>query len=130
MNGCVAHEFVEKAGFDRRADAEFHVGIKLEHGGGEQMRGGMAQHLDGVGILRGEDRELYVVVERARKIDQLAIGARDESFLGEARRNLLRDFGGGGSARDFACGAIRQRDLKCGHFSFCGPSFASGSRVD
>ena len=47
----------------------FTFGIKFEHGGGEQMRGRVAEHLHGVGILRGEDRELDVVVERARKID-------------------------------------------------------------
>ncbi len=123
----VAEEFVEKSGFDRRADAEFYVGIELEDGRGEQMRGGVAQHLDGVGILRGEDRKLYIVVERARKIDQLAIGARDESFLGETRRNLLRDFGGGCSAGDFARGAVRQRNLKCGHFSFLGLRLLPGA---
>ena len=121
----VAQEFVEEASFDRRADAELYVGIELEHGCGQKMRGGMAQHLDRVRILRGEDREFYIAVERARKIDQLAVGARDERFLGEARRNLLRDFGGGRSARDFACSAVGQRDLKCGHFSFGEPSFWS-----
>ena len=130
MNGSIAQEFVEKAGFDRRADAELYVGIEFEDGGGEQMRGGVAQHLHRVGILRGEDRKLYIVVERARKIDQLAVGARDESLLGEARRNLLRDFSGGCSARDFACGAVGQRDLKCGHFSFSSLRFGPGSRVD
>ena len=39
----VAKKFVEKAGVDGRADAELNVGIKLHHGGGEQMRGGMAE---------------------------------------------------------------------------------------
>ena len=85
----VAQEFVEKAVVDGRADAQLHVGIKFEHRGGEQMRGRMAKHLDSVGIFCGEDGELGVVVERARKIDQFAIGARDQSFLREARRNLL-----------------------------------------
>ena len=42
----LAHEFVEEAGVDRRADAELHVRVEFEHGGGEQMRGGVAEHLD------------------------------------------------------------------------------------
>ena len=67
----------------------FTFGIEFEHGGGEQMRGRVAEHLHRVGILCGEDRELGVVVERARKIDQFAIGARDQRFFREPRRNLL-----------------------------------------
>ena len=109
--GLVAQKFVEEAGIDRRADAELHVGIEFEHRCGKQMRGRVAEHLHRVGILRGEDRELGVVVERARKIDELAIGARDQSFLGEARRNLMRNFGGGGAAGHFAHCAVRQSDL-------------------
>ena len=114
----VADEIVEEAVFDGRADAQLHVGVEFEHGGGEQMRGGVAKHLHRVGILRGEDRKLGVVVERARKIDQLsslAIGARDQRFLGEARRNLAGDFGGGGAAGHFASCAVRQSDLYGSH---------------
>ena len=94
----------------------FTFGIKLEHGGGEQMRGGVAEHLDGVRIFRGEDRELHVVVERARKIDQFAIDAGDERVFREARPDLRGDLRGGGAAGHFACGAVRQRDLNGFHF--------------
>ena len=94
----LAHEFVEESVVDRRADAELHVGIKLEHGGGEQMRRGMAEHLHRVGIFRGQDRKLDAVVERLRKIDELAIGARDQRVLGEARADLPGDLRGGGAA--------------------------------
>ncbi len=111
----LAHEFVKESIFDRRADAEFHVGIKFEHGGGEQMRRGMAKHLHRVRIFRGEDRKLDAVVERLRKIDQLAIDARDQRVFGEARPDLARDLRGGGAAGHVACRAIRQRDLNVFH---------------
>ena len=110
-----AHEFVKKSVFDRRPDAEFHVGIKFEHGGGQQMRGGMPKHLHRVGIFRGEDRKLDAAVERLRKIHQLAINARDERVLGEARPNLARDLRGGGAAGHVACRTIRQRNLNVVH---------------
>ena len=111
----VTDEFVEEAVVDGRADAQLHAGVEFEHGGGEQMRGGMAEYLHRVGIFRGEDGELGVVVERARKIDEFAVGARYQRFLGEARRDLLRDFGGGGAAGHFASCAVRQCDLYGSH---------------
>ena len=75
------------------------------------MRGGVPKNLQGVGIFGGEDRELGVVVQRTRKVDEFAVGARHQRFLGETRRNLMGDFGGGGSAGYFASGAVGQSDL-------------------
>ncbi len=40
----IAQEFVEKAGVDRRTDAELHTRIQLHHRGGEQMRGRMPEY--------------------------------------------------------------------------------------
>ena len=114
----LAQEFVEEAVVDGRADAELHVGEKFEHGGGQQMRRRMAEHLQRVGILRGEDRERGVALERARKIHQLAIGARDQRFLGQAVRNFCGDFGGRGAARALARGAVGQSDLNGFHGDF------------
>ncbi len=81
----VAQKFVEEPGIDRRANAELHVRIQFKHRGGQKVRGRVPENLHGVGIFRGENRELNGVVERARKIDQIAVRACDESFLGEAR---------------------------------------------
>ena len=112
----VAHEFVEKSVFDGRADAEFHIWVKLQDSGGEEMRGRVAENLERVGVLRGEDREIYAVVERARKVNQLAVNPGDERVLGEARPDLRGDLRGGGAAGHFAGRAVRQRDLNGFHF--------------
>ncbi len=61
----VTEEFVEEAGVDGRTDAELHVRIKLHHGGGKQMRGGMTEDEKRVGIFLGEDLQLDVFFERA-----------------------------------------------------------------
>jgi len=92
-------------------EGELGVLGSLEHGGGEQMRGGMPKDLQRVRIFRSEDGNLGVALERAREVHQLAIGAGDESFFCEARRNLVRNLRSGGTALHFASGAVRQRDL-------------------
>ena len=68
----VAQEFVEKAVFDRRPDAQFHVRVKLHDSGGQKMRGGMAKNVEGVWIFFCEDLKGDVLVERAAKIEKQA----------------------------------------------------------
>src|SRR5450631_4279582 len=60
-----AKKFVEETCVDRGTDAQLHVGEKLHDGGGEQVRGGMAEDVEGVGVFVGEDLKLNVVLERA-----------------------------------------------------------------
>ena len=110
-----AHEFVEESVISGRTNAQLHLGEKLQHRRGQQMRGGMAEHLHRFGIFRGEYGNFRVVFERARKIDQLAIRARHQRFLGQARRNLACDFRRGGSAGNFAGRAVGQRNLNSLH---------------
>jgi hypothetical protein len=50
-----AQKFVEEAVFHGRPDAEFDVGIQLHHGGGKQVRGGVAEYEQRVGVFVGED---------------------------------------------------------------------------
>ena len=68
----LAHEFVEKAVVHRRADAEFHVGIKLHHRRGKKVRGGVAKNEKRVRIFVGENFQLEILLERAAEIDQVA----------------------------------------------------------
>ena len=48
----VVEEAVTRVFQQRRADAEFRAGKKIEHGGGEQMRGRMAQDIQAFERLR------------------------------------------------------------------------------
>ena len=68
----IAQEFVEESVFDRRADAELYCGVELHHGGGEKVRGGMAEDIEGVRIFLGEDLEFNVLVDRAPKVEEEA----------------------------------------------------------
>ena len=146
MNGSVAHEIVEKAGVDRRADAQLDVREKFQHRRGEQMRRRVAQHLNRFGIFRRQDREPHVLIDRRAQIDQKTFAVRrgsqprfgrrigrffshrtrgrarggrpvdrsdprDQRFLGQPRRNLLRDLRRRGAERHFADRAVRHRNV-------------------
>ena len=119
--GLVAQEFVEEAIFDRRADAELHVGIEFHHRGGQQMRGGMAEDVERVGIFFGEDLEFDVLLDRTAKVVEqaaifggihgvrknagfrlgaVAIGGEDlgdQRSIGQSRRDGLGDLEGRGA---------------------------------
>jgi hypothetical protein len=71
----------------------------------------MAENLNCVGIFCGEDGNFRVTLERAREVDEVAVGACYESFLCQSGRYLVRDLCGSGTARNFAGGAIGQSDL-------------------
>jgi hypothetical protein len=126
--GLVAEKLVEEAGVDWRANAELDVGIKLHNSGGEQMRGGMAEDEERVGIFFGEDLELDVVVERAAQIDQLSstvIGrgdASDQRGIGEAGRNSFGDVCGRGGKNK----AYRRQSAGSRRLPFSHPTNAAG----
>src|ERR1700735_3489417 len=85
------------------------------------MSGRVAEDLYRVGIFGSQNGKLRVVLERTREIHQFAVGARNESFLRQTRRNLVRDLRRSGAARHFAGGAIRQRDLNGVHAAVYSP---------
>ena len=68
-----AVEVVEESGFGGGAVTEFGLREKLEYGGGEQVRGGVAIDLERLGIFVGEDAEIGVFFQRTGEIDQIAI---------------------------------------------------------
>ena len=108
MKWFVAQEFVEKAIFDRWADAQFHVRVKLHDSGGQKMRSGMAKDVEGVWIFFCEDLQGDILVERAAKIEKQAaifggidgIGKNAGLFLGSVAvaGAYLGDQGGVGQA--------------------------------
>src|SRR5580704_17850171 len=81
----------------------------------------MAEHLHRIGIFGGQNAELRVVLERARQVHQLAVGARYQSLFRQAWRNLLRDLCRGGAARNFAGRTIRQSNLNALHVVIYSP---------
>src|SRR5713101_6296885 len=81
----------------------------------EQMRGGMTEDEERIGILLGEDLQAHVMVERPSQVDQLAFAvvfrsvltgcglgdAGDKRGIGKARRNFPCDIGRSRTLGDF-----------------------------
>src|SRR5229473_3197694 len=117
----IAQEFVEKAGVDRRTDAELHAGIEFHHRGGEEMRRGMTKHEERIRIFFREDLQLHIVIQRAAQVDQFAFAvvgrgdARHQRRIRQPRRNTSGDVGRSRSFGDFFDAAIRQRDVNRFH---------------
>ena len=72
-------EVVVETVFDRRADGDLRLGEQLLDGIGQQVRGGMADQLEAIGIAVGDDREFAVLVDREAGIDELAVDLAQQS---------------------------------------------------
>ena len=98
----LAQKFVEEAVVDRRADAQLHVGKKFEHRRGQQVRRRVPEHLQRLGIFRGENPERGVVFERPRKIDS-SPSARATSASRARPCEILRAISAGVVPRGTSC---------------------------
>ena len=78
-------EVVEESGLGGRPMAKFGFRKEFEHGSGEQMRGRVPVHLQGLGIFLGQDAKIGVLLKRPGQIDQVAVGLGDERGIGQAR---------------------------------------------
>ena len=93
MNGVVAREVVIEAVLDRRADGHLRAGKKLLHRHGEHMRRVVADQLQRLGVLLGDDADLGVVLDGPEQVPLLAVDFEDQGRLGEARPDGGRDLG-------------------------------------
>ena len=111
-------EVVIEAVLDHRADRHLRVGKELLHRVREQMRGGVADDLEPVGILVGDDRDVGVGLDAMSGVDELAVDAAGERRLGETGPDRRRDLGHGDrmiKRTDRAVGQldVRHKGLRC-----------------
>ncbi len=86
-----AGEVVIEAVFDRRADGDLGVGIKFLHRLGHHVRRVMAQQIDTVRVLRGDDGDLGIRVQSSGEIPQRAVHPHRERSLGQTRADRAGD---------------------------------------
>ena len=109
MNGRLYAEVVVEAVLDHRADRHLRVGEELLHRVGEQVRRGMADDVEALGVAVGDDgerrrrRSMHV-----RGVDDLAVDLAGERGLGEAGADGRGDFGDGDGCVELADGAVGQ----------------------
>ncbi len=81
---ALVREVVVEAVLDDGADRHLRVGKELLDRVGEQVRRRMADHLEAVRILVGDDRDIGVGRHDERRVDELAVDAAGQRGLGEA----------------------------------------------
>ena len=91
----LAREIVVEAVLDRRADGHLRARIQLLHRLRHDVRGVVADEVERLGVLRGDDGERRVGVDHMAGINQLAVDLAGERRLGEAGADAGGDLGDG-----------------------------------
>ncbi len=99
-------KIVVEAVLDHRADRHLRVGEELLDRVGEQVRRRVAQDLEAVRVLVGDDGEVGVAVDDKRSVDELAVDPAGERGLGEARSDRGCDLGHGHGRVEMLDGAV------------------------
>ena len=105
---------VVEAVLDDRADRHLRVGKQLLDRIGEQVRRRVADELQTVGVLLGDDREALVVIDREAGVDELAARARADAAAERGLGQARADRGGDGFDRhrpgEFSARAVGKLD--------------------
>ena len=82
------HHVIIEAVIGRRAKGDLRAGKQRLHRLGQHMRKVMPGQLERIGlVLRGDQRQLRIAVQRPHDVAQFAIDPRGERRLGKARAN-------------------------------------------
>src|SRR5260221_14294038 len=95
----VTGEIVIEAGLGRRAERDLDVGIELLRRLSENMRRIVAQHLERLGHIAGDDGDPGVPLDRRGEILELAVDADHHGGLGEAGADRGGDLAAGHRSR-------------------------------
>ena len=103
-------EVVVEAVLDHRTDGDLRLGKQLLHRLRQQVRGGVADDLQALRVVVGDDGELRVALDEERGVDQLAVDRPASAALAQARANAGRDLVHGDGAIEGSLAAVGQRD--------------------
>jgi len=105
-------EIVIKAVVDHRTDGDLRLGEQLLDGIGQQVGGGVTNHLQPFGVLGGHDGQPGVLLDAKAGVDQLAIDLAAERGLGQAGAYGRCHFGHGHRTGKLTLGTVGKSDLK------------------
>ena len=106
-------EVVIEAVVGRRSEGDLGAGIELLHRLGEDMREVVADQLQRVLlVLRGDQRQVRIALERAVEVAQFAVDPRRQRRLGQARPDRRRDIRRGRALGHFAHRTVGKLDLE------------------
>jgi hypothetical protein len=108
--GARIGEVVVEAVLDHRTDRDLRLGEQLLDRMGQQVRRGMADHLEAHGVLVGDDRQRNIAVDDERGVHHLAVDAPGERGLAQAGADAGSHFIHGYRAVKDLLTAVGQRD--------------------
>ncbi len=106
-----ARKVVVEAHLGRRAEGDLRPGKQLLHRLRQHVRRVVADDLQRLRLVAGDDADRRVAVDRTRQIPQLAVDFDDRGLLGQAGRNALRDRKAGDGFVERLLVAVREGDF-------------------
>ena len=107
-----AINIVIEALFDGRADAELGVGIKALNGLRHDVGRAVPKNVFALFIIKGEDLQLYISVQRLGQVNDIAVNFGGQSALGELVADGLGDFIAGHGRIEVFDAAVRESNVK------------------
>ena len=108
---ALVREIVVEAVLDHRADGHLRIGKQRLHRVRQQVRGGMADHVEAVGILVGDDGELRIRIDQMTGIDQFAVDPPGERGPGQTGADAGRDLRHRDRRIELSDGTVGKRDV-------------------
>jgi hypothetical protein len=127
--GALVGEVVIEAVFHHRADRHLGLGEEFFHRIRQQVRRAVADDLQAVGVLLGDDGQLRIGLDAVAQVDEAAIDLAGECRLGQARADAGGHLGHRERAGVLAAGAVGKRDLDHGSVLCKGMKKARGRRA-
>ncbi len=103
-------EVVEEAILDHRADGHLRRGEQLFHRHRQQVRAGVAQYFQALGVAGGDDAQAGVAVQQVVTVHQLAVHSPGHGGLGQAAADAGGHLENGQRLVVLTARAIRQGD--------------------
>ncbi|MNS67489.1 hypothetical protein D3C72_1007440 [compost metagenome] len=106
--GALVVEVVEEAGIGDGADGDHRALEEVLDGVGHQVGGAVAQDLQRVGVVGGDDLDRVSVLEGPRAVHQLTVHPAGHGFFRQAPADRLGQSEDGGASRNLTAGTIRE----------------------
>ena len=121
-------EVVVEAVLDRRPDRDLHARIELHDGGGEDVRGVVADDVQRAVAGRRDDLQRLARHERPREVAHLPVLAHGDRGAGQARPDRGGRVGTRRAVGELELGSIGQRDVHRSHASDAAPPGPASNR--
>jgi hypothetical protein len=108
-------EVVVEAVLDRRADAERGVGEQVEHRLGQHVGGRVADRVQALLAVGGDDGHAVAVGQLGRQVALLAVDLGDHRRLGQPGADALRQAERSRAGRERTLRSVGQGDVDLGH---------------